>query len=257
MNIARPGLCPKALLLAAALLLFPGCGEEPRGTGTPSVGDLPDFEAVSDAGERKRAFFAFLRPVVEKENARIRERRRRVQRLYARHRGKEAVSWSDIRWLQTLLTEYGVGGPAPGDFSLWEALLRRVDIVPLDLALAQAAKESGWGTSRFAREGNNLFGQRCFTEGCGIVPAGREDGATHEVKRFDTVAASVRSYIHNLNTNDAYRRFRLLRRQQRVEGMQPDGFSLAESLPSYSERGYLYLDEIREMIRANRRYLKS
>jgi Bax protein len=130
-------------------------------------------------------------------------------------------------------------------------------MIPLNLALAQAAKESGWGTSRFAREGNNLYGQRCFTKGCGIVPAGRAEGATHEVRRFDTAAASVQSYIHNLNTNNAYRRFRLMRRLQRLEGKEPDGFILAESLPRYSERRYRYLDEIREMMRVNRRYLES
>jgi Bax protein len=212
---------------------------------------------MENARERKRAFFTFLLPLVEKENTRVLERRKKILRLQAEHRGKDILSRSDIRWLRILLREYGVEKTSPGDPSLWETLLRRVDIVPLELALVQAAKESGWGTSRFAKEGNNLFGQRCFTEGCGIVPNDREEGATHEVRRFSSVEASVRSYIHNLNTNDAYRRFRILRNIQRREGRKLDGFILAESLPGYSERGYLYLDEIRAMILANRRYLKS
>jgi len=249
-------VCPGALLLAAALLLLPGCGDEAQVT-TPTASALPDFDAIQNAGERKRAFFAYLRPLVEEENGRVMQQRRRLSRLYEEHRGKTAVSLPDINWIEDLLEEYGVDRLAPGDPSLWETLLRRVDMVPLNLALVQAAKESGWGTSRFAREGNNLYGQRCFTEGCGIIPAGREEGATHEVRRFDTAADSVQSYIHNLNTNSAYRRFRLMRRLQRLDGMKPDGFSLAESLPRYSERRYRYLDEIREMMRINSRYLKS
>lgn len=243
--------------MAAALLLLAGCDEGARVTTAPSVAALPDFGAIHGAGERKRAFFTYLRPLVEEENKRVMEQRRRLFRLYDEHLGKTAVSLPDINWLEDLLEEYGVDRLAPGDPSLWEILLRRVDMIPLNLALVQAAKESGWGTSRFAREGNNLYGQRCFIKGCGIIPAGRAEGATHEVRRFDTVADSVQSYIHNLNTNDAYRRFRLMRRLQRLEGKEPDGFILAESLPRYSERRYRYLDEIREMMKINRRHLKS
>jgi len=255
MNAA--GQHPKALLLAAALLLFPGCGEEAQITTTPGMSALPDFGSIRTSGERKQVFFAYLRPLVEEENERVMEQRRRLLQLYDEHRGKTVVSLADINWLEGLLEEYGVDRLAPGDPSLWETLLRRVDMIPLNLALVQAAKESGWGTSRFAREGNNLYGQRCFTEGCGIVPTGRGEGATYEVRRFGTAAESVQSYMHNLNTNGAYRRFRLMRRLQRLEGLQPDGFILAESLPRYSERRYRYLDEIREMMRINRRYLKS
>lgn len=243
-------------LAAAALLFLAGCAEKTPVT-VPAAPALPDFGAIRKGSERKQVFFAYLRPLVEEENERILEQRQRLLRLFEEHRGNTAVSQADINWLEDLLEEYGVDRMASGDPSLWETLLRRVDMVPLNLALIQAAKESGWGTSRFAREGNNLYGQRCFTEGCGIIPAGRAEGATHEVRRFDTVAASVQSYIHNLNTNSAYRRFRLMRRLQRLEGKQPDGFILAESLPRYSERRYRYLDEIREMMRVNSRYLES
>jgi Bax protein len=245
------------ILVTAVLFLFPGCREEAKVRFPLPTAALPDFHAIQDAGERKKKFFAFLRPLVEEENRRVMERRRMILRLYGEHRAKTAVSWTDIKWLEGVLEEYGVSGPAAGDPSLWENLLRRVDMVPLNLALVQAAKESGWGTSRFAREGSNLYGQRCFTQGCGIVPVRREAGAVYEVRRFDSAAESVRSYIHNLNTNDAYRRFRLMRMFQRLEGKDPDGFSLAEGLPRYSERTFRYLDEIREMMWTNRRYLKS
>jgi Bax protein len=130
-------------------------------------------------------------------------------------------------------------------------------MIPADLALVQAAKESGWGTSRFAREGNSFFGQRCNVKGCGLVPGGREPGETYEVAVFDTVDESVRSYIKNLNTHGAYRSFRRLRFRQRFEGSIPDGHTLAGQLPSYSERGVEYLHEIRAMIRVNRPFLDS
>jgi len=245
-----------AFLAVAALLLLAGCAEE-ASVITPTTPSLPDFSAIRKGSERKLAFFAYLRPLVTEENERILGQRRRLLRHFEEHRGKPVISQADINWLEDLLEEYGVDRMASGDTSLWETLLRRVDIIPLDLAMVQAAKESGWGTSRFAREGNNLYGQRCFTAGCGIVPAGRAEGATHEVRRFDSAADSVQSYIYNLNTNNAYRRFRLMRRLQRLEGKKPDGFSLAESLPRYSERRYRYLDEIREMMKINRHYLAS
>jgi Bax protein len=251
------GFCTGALLVTAVLFLLPGCREEAKVRYPLPTVALPDFDVVQDAAERKKKFFSFLRPLVEEENRRVMERRRRILRLHEEHRCKTAVSWTDIKWLEGILQEYGVSGPAAGDPSLWENLLRRVDLVPLNLALVQAAKESGWGTSRFAKKGNNLYGQRCFTEGCGIVPVQREAGATYEVRRFDSVAESVRSYIHNLNTHDAYRRFRRMRMFQRLEGKDPDGFSLAEGLPRYSERKFRYLDEIREMMWNNRRHLKS
>jgi Bax protein len=252
------------LLLAAALSLVgctgrdvPAVEFEPslESPGAGPVGSIPAFGLVGDVDKRKRAFFAFLRPIVEAENERVMDQRRRLMILYKDHRRGRAVSWSDARWLKWLLDEYEVEGKE-GE-NLWEILLRRVDMVPVDLALIQAAKESGWGTSRFAREGNSFFGQQCFVKGCGMVPIEREAGETHEVAVFDTVDESVRSYIRNLNTFGAYRGFRRLRFRQRFEGTIPDGHTLAGQLPSYSERGVEYLHEIRAMIRSNRPFLDS
>jgi Bax protein len=253
------------VLLLAATLFLAGCtggdtsavefeqvGERP---GTGSAESVPAFGLDGDVEKRKRDFFAFLRPIVDGENERVMDQRRRLMSLYGEHRKGRTLSWSDARWLEWLLEEYEVAG-REGE-NLWEILLRRVDMIPADLALIQAAKESGWGTSRFAREGNSLFGQRCNVEGCGLVPGGREPGETYEVAVFDTVDESVRSYIRNLNTYSAYRGFRRLRFRQRFEGTIPDGHTLAGQLPSYSERGVEYLHEIRAMIRANRLFLES
>ena len=252
----RPTAAGAAAALAA-LVLCSGC--EPAGEARigPEGDATPAFDSLETVEGRKKAFFRFLRPMIEAENERVLGQRRRLQKLYREHRREIVLRWEDMRWLTALLEEYEVEGLNVGEISHWDNLFRRVDIVPVDLALIQAAKESGWGTSRFAREGNNFFGQRCFSEGCGIVPERRDPDAVYEVARFGSVRDSVRSYIHNLNTNPAYRRFRRLRFQQRQNGLSPDGYDLAEGIPQYSERRFSYLDEIRAMIRANRRYLKS
>ena len=242
---------------AALCLLLAGCGTPSE---TPPAGQsqgLPDFGASGSSQERKKKFFAFLRPLVEKENGRILRQRRRLLSLHREHREKGVISWTAMKWLEGLLEEYEVEGLDVGEISHWDNLLRRVDIVPVELALVQAAKETGWGTSRFAREGNNFFGERCFVEGCGIVPGDRMEGATHEVTVFATAEDSVRSYVHNLNTHGAYRRFRRLRSWQRAEGKRPDAYFLVEGLPQYSERRFLYIDEIRVMIESNRSLFDS
>jgi Bax protein len=126
-----------------------------------------------------------------------------------------------------------------------------VDAVPVSLALAQAAKESGWGTSRFAREGYALFGERCFETGCGMVPRARRKGLSHEVTRFDSPREAVASYVRNLNTHPDYAEFRQLRAKLRQAPSPHPGIDLAGSLTSYSERREAYVREIREMIRFN------
>jgi Bax protein len=116
----------------------------------------------------------------------------------------------------------------------------------------QAANESAWGRSRFARQGNNYFGQWCYRKGCGIVPARRVPGATHEVRRFASVAESVRAYMNNINRSSAYADFRNIRRSLRVQSKPLDAERLAYGLKSYSERGMAYVHVIRSMIRSNR-----
>ena len=131
-------------------------------------------------------------------------------------------------------------------------LMRRVDTVPASLALAQAAEESGWGTSRFAQEGNALFGQWTTAEGEGLVPRRREAEASHKVRVFDELHDAVAAYLHNLNTHRAYRQFRLTRAEQRAESGRLDSVALVEDLKSYSERGEDYVASIKTIIRVNR-----
>jgi Bax protein len=129
--------------------------------------------------------------------------------------------------------------------------LSRVDVVPEGLALAQAANESAWGTSRFARDYRNFFGLWCFTEGCGVKPRQASAESTHQVAAFDSVRAGVAYYLLTLNSHPAYAALRARRQDLRVAGQAVTGDALAAGLLRYSERGQDYVDEIKQMIRGN------
>lgn len=241
-------------MIAAMLLILVGGGlagnrlhEEhaTNGAGYLHADMLLNDEALP-VEARKRLFFERLRPVVAAENARIAEQRATI--LAARDAGESGGAAAD------LAARYGVEDWDADDANAadWPSLLAHVDTVPLTLALAQAANESNWGRSRFAQEGQNLFGQWCFTEGCGIVPEARDAEDTHEVARFDSVNASVRAYLRNLNTGGAYRALRQARQRARATGTIPNGIAMADGLVDYSARGRAYVHEIKTIIRANR-----
>ncbi len=235
-------LCLAAACVAAAALLASQRLEEIR--------SLPDFSRWPAGELRKQQFFDFLRPLLEAENARIMALRVRLARLAAAL-PEQRPGLRDRRWLDDLARDYDLDRSSLPLHRLLEELLRRVDAVPVSLGLAQAAKESGWGTSRFAVDGNALFGQRCFDAGCGLVPAARRAGSRHEVRTFRTPEAAVASYVRNLNSHPDYEPFRRLRAELRAEGRRPTGFALAQSLHAYSERRDDYVREVRQMIRYN------
>lgn len=193
----------------------------------------------------KRRFLASLTPIILKMDDLILEDRARLQHILAkREKGRKLKSWESA-WLNRLAAHYGVMSDDA------QGLLRRVDAIPPSLALAQAAIESAWGRSRFAADGNALFGQWTW-KSRGLVPAARPEGANHKVRSFDNLAKSVEAYFHNLNTHRAYRDFRRVRERQRKAGEALDSNALADTLLNYSERGEVYPQEIRTVIRANR-----
>lgn len=241
-------------LLLISLLGFAGCDQKVR---KQDIKSIPDFSSIKDPKQRKKRFFSFLSPIITAENNRIAAQRDRLMELYEEQRSGFKLSKKDRYFLDKLCVEYRVSLSTVDAEYNWESLIKRVDIVPVDLALIQAAKESGWGTSRFARQGNNVYGQRCFTKGCGMVPNDRKAGEKHEVRRYDSVEDSVHSYVVNLNTNPAYREFRQLRFNQRQNGQIPVGHSLIPGLPKYSERRRAYLIELLAMIKANRKYIEQ
>jgi Bax protein len=211
---------------------------------------LPDFQSIEDAQARKRAFFSYLIPLVETENARIAREREKLLELAADLEDSSKPGWLQERQLQRLGQTYEVD--SNDTETLLDTLLRRVDTVPVNLVLVQAAIESGWGRSRYASRGNNLFGQWCYESGCGFVPKRRAPGAFHEVARFDSPADSVASYMRNLNTHPAYAPLRKIRSGVRRRDERPSAMELADGLLLYSERRGEYVSEVKSMIRANR-----
>ena len=213
-------------------------------------GPMPDFTEL-DVAERKAAFFDYLNPIVAKLNDRAREERAFVRNMIAQGKAGDELTWLEHRRIDALARRYEVDREGIGLDAVLETLNERIGIVPHSIALIQAAKESGWGTSRFAVEGNNLFGQRCYERGCGIAPRGRPANAAFGVARFGSVEASVASYVRNLNTHPKYEPFRELRQMLRAGDKAIKGLDLAQGLLGYSERGQVYVDEIKSMIRQN------
>ncbi|NDY95184.1 glucosaminidase domain-containing protein [Wenzhouxiangella limi] len=234
-------------LLAIAILIF-----AVYKSLQPDRLDLPDFGEIEQVEQRKTAFFEFLAPIVAEENQRVLAQRERLLALAESLEAGERLPPLHRRWMRDLAREYELEWPGESREETLSALLRRIDTVPLPLALVQAAKESGWGLSRFAREGNNLFGQWCYSPGCGIVPAQRAAGARHEVAAFDSVRKAVRRYVNNLNTHESYRPLRELRQAERLAGRTPTALNLADGLILYSERREAYVEDIRAMLLANR-----
>lgn len=207
---------------------------------------LPDFNEYRDTTERKAAFFSFLYPRIVLANSRILIERDYLDALAQ----KDTLTSSERTWLSNQAQRLRVD-EEPGTPELFERLRKRLDVISPSLVLAQAANESAWGTSRFATRGNNLFGQWCFSKGCGLVPLSRAEGATHEVARFASPYRSVRAYIQNLNRHPTYQLLRDVRQNARNKGELASGPALAAGLIGYSERGEDYIKEIRSMIRHN------
>ncbi len=221
---------------------------EPVAEPVRAVDPAPDFRTYVAGPARKAEFFKFLRPLIVAENSRVLSQRRRLQEIAA----KSELTEADSTWLARLAADYKLESKAASEATLIEPLLQRVDVVPMSLALAQAAMESAWGTSRFAVEGNNFFGEWCFRPGCGIVPLLRAANLKHEVEAFSSAGASVGSYLRNLNTHANYSSFRMAREALRESGRPLSGLLLADELTGYSERAEDYVEEVKHLIRVNR-----
>lgn len=220
----------------------------PRLVLTRLPDDLENLDAIT---EKKRIFLLSFLPMVLMANEEIAYKRSRLKSIFSRHQKGSLLTPSDRQWLESLTREYRLSGDPLEQPNLKNRLLRRVDTIPPSLVLAQAANESGWGTSRFARVANNIFGEWTFIPGTGIVPENRPEGAEYEVRKFDTLYQSLTSYMRNLNTHRAYRPLRNIRAEMRDNGRDPDGASLARGLEKYSTRRTAYVEEIQQMIRQN------
>jgi len=215
---------------------------------------LKDIRAVD---RRKRLFFRSVLPLILTANEEISIDRQRLLTIATTLNvdNKDVTLGEDEGvWVDGLATRYGINR-AEKDVSLPElidVLKARVAPIPVALALAQAVEESAWGTSRFAREGNALFGQWVWNEDAGIVPTEQREGQAYAVRAFEAPLQSVQAYAKNLNTHWAYATFREQRAATLDAGNDLDGWALAETLTRYSERGEAYVESLRAIIRVNK-----
>jgi len=204
---------------------------------------------ISISVQRKKAlFFRMLLPLVIAENQYLSEQHAALVVLFSHDSLLEQAE--NQSWLMRLMKEYKVKGDIADD-KVRRELLKRVDVIPVSLVLAQAANESGWGTSRFVRQGNNLFGEWTYKESQGLVPLERQEGKRHLVRVFASLRESVRAYLRNLNTGSAYILLRKIRADMREKSQALDSLQLAAGLEKYSERGQDYIDGIRRLIVKN------
>lgn len=208
------------------------------------------MEALEATAERKDTFLRALLPLVLAANEAVLAERAEVMGLRASLAAGEELSGSERRRIAALAARYRVTAPADAATeAVLDRLLLRIDAVPPSLALAQAAVESGWGTSRFAREGNALFGQSDWTE-AGMAPLGHEGEPPYRIAAFDSLEDCVAAYVANLNSHPAYAGFRRQRAEQRAAGAT-DGRALAATMLAYAETGQVYIETLRAVIDDN------
>ena len=199
-----------------------------------------EIKQIENTKKRKNLFIQIVLPLILEENTRIKLERKKLFVILNKNNNSE----SEIKWLRKKFKQYGV---VNSDLT---TLKIRMDEIPVSLAIAQAAKETGWGTSRFALEGNALFGQWTFN-GEGIKPKGADIGDTHKVMKFKVLQASVRAYQRNLNTHSSYREFRKTRAIQRDNLGYLNSLELVNYLDKYAETGIEYTKILKKIIEQN------
>ena len=195
---------------------------------------------IENAKKRKDFFIQIILPLIINENDSIKLDRMKLFSIL----NKSKNTNEEQNWLNVKFKQYGVVNKNLSTLKV------RMDVIPVSMAIAQAAKETGWGTSRFAQEGNALFGQWTWS-GEGIKPADAEDDSTHKVMRFKVLQASVKAYQRNLNTHSSYKDFRSARAELRDEGKKLDSMILSEYLDKYAQTGKKYVKILQQIIRQN------
>ena len=223
-----------------------------------STKDVPSFSGYADVIEKKRAFFAYLQPEIQRQNKIVIKERQMVFALQAVFLQQQAFNEHQKKVFNKLIAKYQFSGDKELSLELTLAMLiRRVDTIPEALILVQAANESGWGVSRFAQQGYNFFGLWCFKKGCGFVPKLRNDDAVHEVAKFADLSHAVMTYLRNLNRHYAYEDLRVIRKNLRQNDKPVAAKALAAGLSSYSARGQDYIDELLNMLRVNTQHMET
>jgi Bax protein len=200
-----------------------------------------EIKTIENTKKRKDFFIQIILPLIIQENNNIKMDRKTLFSII----NKSNNTNSEKQWLDKKYKQYGVRSR---DLS---ALKIRMDEIPVSLAIAQAAKETGWGTSRFAQEGNALFGQWTWS-GQGLKPKEAKDGEDHKVMKFNILQASVRAYQRNLNTHSTYKNFRQARAKLRDSNKPLDSITLSKHLNKYAETGNQYVEVLQKIIIQNK-----
>ena len=199
-----------------------------------------EIKMIENSTKRKEFFIQIVLPLILKENSNIKIDRKRLFGIINKNNNTDL----EKKWLEKKYKQYGVSSK---DLSV---LKIRMDEIPVSLAIAQAAKETGWGTSRFAQEGNALFGQWTWS-GEGLKPKDSEKDEGHKVMKFNVLQASVRAYQRNLNTHSSYKDFRQARAELRDMGEPLDSIILSQYLNEYAETGNEYVEVLKKIIKQN------
>ena len=206
-----------------------------------SIDRLPkQIVNIKNVKERKKLFIQIVLPLIIEENIKIRLDRKKLFSIL----NKNNNSTIEKKWLDNKFKQYGVKDNDLSDLKI------RMDEIPVSLAIAQAANETGWGTSRFALEGNALFGQWTYN-GEGIKPAGADSNTKHKVMKFKILKASVRAYFGNLNTHSSYREFRKFRATARGNNEKLNSLILVDYLTAYAGTGTKYPKILKQIIKQN------
>ncbi len=205
------------------------------------IGLLPnEIKNIGNTKKRKDMFIKIVLPLIVKENNKIRVDRKRLFTIL----NKNSNTDIEKKWLEKKYKQYGV---RKNDLS---TLKVRMDEIPVSLAIAQAAKETGWGTSRFALKGNALFGQWTWS-GEGLKPKNADEGKDHKVMKFHSLQLSVRAYLRNLNTHTTYKNLRKARTELRNQNKPLDSLILSKHLDKYAETGNQYIEVLQKIIQQN------
>ena len=205
------------------------------------IGLLPnEIKNIGNTKKRKDMFIKIVLPLIVKENNKIRVDRKRLFTIL----NKNSNTDIEKKWLEKKYKQYGI---RKDDLS---TLKVRMDEIPVSLAIAQAAKETGWGTSRFALKGNALFGQWTWS-GEGLKPKNADEGKDHKVMKFHSLQLSVRAYLRNLNTHSTYKNLRKARTGLRNQNKPLDSLILSKHLDKYAETGSQYIEVLKKIIEQN------
>lgn len=217
----------------------------------PILSSLPsDFDQLQDVKLKKKLFYLITLPIIHESNRLILEDREMVINIEKKFLRAD-LNENEVNETVRIAVKYKLDYSTI-DLKLFRDLKQRINIIPVSLALAQAIVESGWGQSRFALEGNALYGQWTTNEQKGIVPEDRDEDKTHAVRKFKNLQQSVQAYMHNINTHRAYYSFRVVRRiAERVQYTDPISAKV-KFLAAYAEIGQEYVDKLELIIESNK-----